>query len=172
MSFKQVNINEETFCKVQELSKYYGVKMYQLLDTYISFFDENRDIVTADFFQKLEEEAEEKVEKLKYKISRNFETILKKEINRLIGFIKVQDRNFEDFKRELSYKIDKGVDKESHPLFLQYEFVIFILKKILSYHGVKDDKSIYKEIQKYLEEKDLNYFKKAEQKIEAQKLLL
>lgn len=121
MKFRQVNVDEETFDKIEKLSKLSGTKKYLFIKGLVLLFEKNRPLINADFFQKSSEEHQ-------YKIEAHLEKIIaqemKKETNRLIGFIRTQDKYLSDMKRDLMFKIDPDRSGEYHPLFAYFDFVL------------------------------------------------
>lgn len=168
MIFKQINVTVDTFEKIKSLSAHYNVKIYELLDTYISFFEQNKDVVNADFFQKSEDKGSDK---LRLKISNDLKKIISSEINRLIGFLKVQDKFMNEFKRDVMFKFSNPEEEESHPLFMEYDYIITTLKEILRKKGVDEDEILI-HIKEIYSEEHINFYKESEQKILAKKLFV
>lgn len=141
-TYKTFKIEESTLSELNTLSFNLDIKKNELIKGMIRFFKSNQTLITADFFQKSNDKttSEEYFEKL-------FARQMKKEINRLIGFLKVQDKNLELFREHLFHKLDNKQGQEFHPLFAYQDYVLNKIEQYLESQGqtFKDiNKSIFK----------------------------
>lgn len=171
MSFKQINVKLYTSKKVKKLSKKFDIKIYELIDVIVSFFYENQNIINADFFQKSNSLGSEE---FKYKLDKRLETIIKREINRLIGFIKVQDKFMKSMKKDILFTTinNEEFKLDYHPLFNDYEYQIYIYKKILGDFGIKTENEILEYIEKNQGSSVLNDFLESYEKTKQKKIVL
>lgn len=127
--YKTVNVDLETFRLIDEMSKSFGIKKLLLIKTIIIFFSQNKSLINADFFKKSEFT---NLKEIDDKFERMFSIISKKETNRLISFIKVQDKYMQDMKRDILYKLNPDMDSEWNPLFEHYDFILKYFDLFLS----------------------------------------
>lgn len=167
--YKQVNVKPDTFKKIKVLADKYDVPIYKFLGTIVQFFDQNRTIVNADFFQKSDEEVETK---LVSKLEKSIQNIVRKEVNRMIGFLKVQDEYMKTIKKDIIYSFSNGEITNYHPLFIEYEYVINIYKDILLKNGFNKDIEVYEFIRDEFGIEALNNFLESEEKIKEKKMFL
>lgn len=166
--FKSVNVKPSTKEKIKLLSDRYDLKLVDFMDTIVDFFYENKTIVNADFFKK----SEKGNDKLLSKLDRSFERIARKESNRIIGFLKVQDKYMKSMKKDIIYTFSEGEIEDYHPLFIDYNFLISIYKEILYSKGLVNDSKILEYILKELGKEEFDNFIESEEKIKEKKLFI
>lgn len=140
MAFKQINVDAETFEKINEISNLFQIKKYVAVKKIVDFFSENISIVDEKFFaseQKNLEAIDDKLEKM-------FKSILQSEVNRIISFIKVQDKFMANMKRDLVKLVDSDHSKTDSPLFHYYDIIfeycqLFLEKNNLSFNDVYEE---------------------------------
>ncbi|WOC53089.1 hypothetical protein BPO_p0006 (plasmid) [Bergeyella porcorum] len=140
MAFKQINVDAETFEKINEISNLFQIKKYVAVKKIVEFFSENISIVDEKFFaseQKNLDAIDDKLEKM-------FKSILQSEVNRIISFIKVQDKFMANMKRDLVKLVDSDHSKTDSPLFYYYDIVfeyceLFLEKNNLSFNDVYEE---------------------------------
>jgi hypothetical protein len=173
MVYKTINVDVDTFKKVTELSKYYKVSKYQLLATCIDFFDANKKVIDPDFFQKANEKSQEE---LQNNLSKSIKKNLSSDFNRVISFLKVQDKNmeryFKELKREILYKLDDSDELEYHPFFIDYDYIIDVLMKILREKGINNNDDILVEIKKILGQEEANTYMDSFKKVSNKKMII
>lgn len=159
--------------KAKVLTQIYGVKMAELFAEMVCFFDENREF----FNPKKEDDTTEKVtDLLEQKITKN----MTKQVNRLIGFTKVQDELLREIQQEIRHSTKQILFKmipkdeqdflEYNPLFDDFENVIFIQKKMLEKKGISS-KEMEAEIKKELGENTLKKYQESSEKIRIKNFL-
>lgn len=168
MSFKQLNVKEDTFVTAKDLSGKYEVPMYLFIGNIVSFFEENETMFNADFFKKSKRSENNIIEKF----SLNFKKIIREEVNRLIGFLKVQDKFMKTMKKDIIYSISDGDIENYHPLFIEYNFIIDTYKDILMSKGFLKDSDVYEFILKNQGKVAFDNFIESEQKIKEKKLFI
>lgn len=169
MKYSTIAITRESHQKIKKLSEKYDIPMIDLMTKIIDFFDENKSLVNADFFQKSEENSDEK---LNNKLLAGVEKSLKKEVNRLISFIKVQDRFLKIMKKDILYKLSDFETDEYNPLFQEYEYLISILKELLKYKEIENDIQIHSNIELLLGKETLRFYQESEQKVLAKRIYI
>lgn len=93
----------------------------------IRFFQSNKTLITADFFEKKSKNKiitkdrktiKSSVENFQKEIEENIQKLVQKETNRVISFLKVQDKFLLDMKEDFYSKLNKDSQEENfHPLF-------------------------------------------------------
>ena len=138
-SFKSIKIDLETFKELDRLCDRIGETKSNFIRGMIRFFQSNKSLITADFFEKksknkiitkdrktiklsiesFQKEIEENIQKLVQKeIEENIQKLVQKETNRVISFLKVQDKFLLDMKEDFYSKLNKDNQEENfHPLF-------------------------------------------------------
>ena len=168
MIFKQVNVSKDTQSLAKDLAKKYDVPMYLFLDTIVQFFDENKTIVNADFFTK----SEKGKSKLSDKIGGDLKKMVSKETNRVIGFLKVQDKFMKAMKKDIIYSFSDGEIDNYHPLFMDYNYLIDTYKDILIDKNILNEADLYDYIMKNLGKDIFDNFIECEQRIKEKKIFL
>ena len=93
----------------------------------VRFFQSNKALITADFFEKKSKNKiitkdrktiKSSVENFQKEIEENIQKLVQKETNRVISFLKVQDKFLLDMKEDFYSKLNKDNQEEDfHPLF-------------------------------------------------------
>ena len=127
--------------KLKYISSEYGMKIYECLDFMVNYFYENKEN-GKEFFKV--EKGTEADEVLLKKIN----NLLTKQTNRVIGFIKNQDKDIEtiyqeirDSEKRLLFKMMPLEEQqlfEAHPLFDDYQEIIDILQELIKIKGCQD----------------------------------
>ena len=86
---------------------------------------------------------------------------MRAEINRLIGFIKVQDEFMSKMKNDIMFKLDKEDNPEYHPLFDDYDRMIKYIFKVLEKRNITEN-TIKDDIEKILGKDKLKSFLESE----------
>ena len=86
---------------------------------------------------------------------------MRAEINRLIGFIKVQDEFMSKMKNDIMFKLDKEDNPEYHPLFDDYDRMIEYIYKVLEKKNITEN-TIKDDIEKILGKDKLKSFLESE----------
>lgn len=86
---------------------------------------------------------------------------MRAEINRLIGFIKVQDEFMSKMKNDIMFKLDKEDNPEYHPLFDDYDRMIEYIFKVLKKRNITEN-TIKNDIEKILGKDKLKSFLESE----------
>lgn len=159
--------------KAKELAQIYRLRMYELFGAMVSFFDENREFLNP---KNQGEKSENVTDLLEQKINKN----MTKQVNRLIGFTKVQDELLREIQQEIRYSTKQILFKmipkdeqdflEYNPLFDDFENVIFIQKKMLEKKGISS-KEMEAEIKKELGENTLKKYQESSEKIRIKNFL-
>lgn len=102
--FKPVSIDEETFEMLNEFCNVTGYSKSNFIKGMVRYFKSNKPLITADFFEKKSEKTNKETF---LSAKENFEIIvdrqMKKQINRVIAFLKVQDKNLLEFKENVFF---------------------------------------------------------------------
>lgn len=173
MKISTISIQKEDGEKARLLAEYHKVKMYELFSFMIDFFEQNKEILTPE---NLSEQETKMVDLLEQKITKN----MTKQVNRLIGFTKVQDELLRDIQQEIRHSTKQILFKmipkdeqdflEYNPLFDDFENVIFIQKKMLEKKGIFS-KEMEAEIKKELGENTLKKYQESSEKIRIKNFL-
>lgn len=169
MNTKIVNVSKNTFEKIAELSKFYDITRIKLLEKYIDFLYENKENISKDFFNNDDEKG-----KKDFDILKPIDKKITKEINRIIGFLRIQDKymevKFAELKREILYNIKDNTEDEFHPFFIDYDFIISVYNAVLEKNLITEEK-LHQEIKQLYNEQDLNIFKESLKKVSSKKFI-
>ena len=139
-SFKSIRIDLETFKNLDRLCDRIGETKSNFIRGMVRFFQSNTPLITADFFEKKSKNKiitkdrktiKSSVESFQKEIEENIQKLVQKETNRVISFLKVQDKFLLDMKEDFYSKLNKDSQEEdSHPLF---DHMDLVLKNIEEY---------------------------------------
>ena len=123
------------------------------------FFQCKTPLITADFFEKKSKNKiitkdrktiKSSVESFQKEIEENIQKLVQKETNRVISFLKVQDKFLLDMKEDFYSKLNKDSQEEdSHPLF---DHMDLVLKNIEEYLQAKNGET-FEDVFEFLKEK-------------------
>ena len=126
-SFKSIKIDLETFKELDRLCDRIGETKSNFIRGMVRFFQSNKTLITADFFEKKSKNKiitkdrktiKSSVESFQKEIEENIQKLVQKETNRVISFLKVQDKFLLDMKEDFYSKLNKDNQEEDfHPLF-------------------------------------------------------
>ena len=126
-SFKSIKIDLETFKELDRLCDRIGETKSNFIRGMVRFFQSNKALITADFFEKKSKNKiitkdritiKLSVENFQKEIEENIQKLVQKETNRVISFLKVQDKFLLDMKEDFYSKLNKDSQEENfHPLF-------------------------------------------------------
>lgn len=126
-SFKSIKIDLETFKELDRLCDRIGETKSNFIRGMVRFFQSNKALITADFFEKKSKNKiitkdrktiKSSVENFQKEIEENIQKLVQKETNRVISFLKVQDKFLLDMKEDFYSKLNKDNQEEDfHPLF-------------------------------------------------------
>ena len=126
-SFKSIKIDLETFKELDRLCDRIGETKSNFIRGMVRFFQSNKALITADFFEKKSKNKiitkdrktiKSSVESFQKEIEENIQKLVQKETNRVISFLKVQDKFLLDMKEDFYSKLNKDNQEEDfHPLF-------------------------------------------------------
>ena len=126
-SFKSIKIDLETFKELDRLCDRIGETKSNFIRGMVRFFQSNKSLITADFFEKKSKNKiitkdrktiKSSVESFQKEIEENIQKLVQKETNRVISFLKVQDKFLLDMKEDFYSKLNKDSQEENfHPLF-------------------------------------------------------
>ena len=126
-SFKSIKIDLETFKELDRHCDRIGETKSNFIRGMVRFFQSNKALITADFFEKKSKNKiitkdrktiKSSVENFQKEIEENIQKLVQKETNRVISFLKVQDKFLLDMKEDFYSKLNKDNQEEDfHPLF-------------------------------------------------------
>ena len=126
-SLKSIKIDLETFKELDRLCDRIGETKSNFIRGMVRFFQSNKSLITADFFEKKSKNKiitkdrktiKSSVESFQKEIEENIQKLVQKETNRVISFLKVQDKFLLDMKEDFYSKLNKDSQEENfHPLF-------------------------------------------------------
>lgn len=158
-SFKSIRIDLETFKNLDRLCDRIGETKSNFIRGMVRFFQSNTPLITADFFEKKSKNKiitkdrktiKSSVESFQKEIEENIQKLVQKETNRVISFLKVQDKFLLDMKEDFYSKLNKDSQEEdSHPLF---DHMDLVLKNIEEYLQAKNGES-FEDVFEFLKEK-------------------
>ena len=158
-SFKSIRIDLETFKNLDRLCDRIGETKSNFIRGMVRFFQGNRPLITADFFEKKSKNKiitkdrktiKSSVESFQKEIEENIQKLVQKETNRVISFLKVQDKFLLDMKEDFYSKLNKDSQEEdSHPLF---DHMDLVLKNIEEYLQAKNGET-FEDVFEFLKEK-------------------
>lgn len=133
--YKTINVEIETFEELHKLCSTIGVKKSNFIRGLLQFIKSNQSLITADFFQKSDKEKSESFFSMNEKLEKMISKEMKKEANRIISFLKVQDKFMMDMKMDFYHKLDKNNLGEYHPLFRHTDLVLQDIEDYLNSKG-------------------------------------
>ena len=158
-SFKSIKIDLETFKELDRLCDRIGETKSNFIRGMVRFFQSNTPLITADFFEKKSKNKiitkdrktiKSSVESFQKEIEENIQKLVQKETNRVISFLKVQDKFLLDMKEDFYSKLNKDSQEEdSHPLF---DHMDLVLKNIEEYLQAKNGET-FEDVFEFLKEK-------------------
>ena len=158
-SFKSIRIDLETFKNLDRLCDRIGETKSNFIRGMVRFFQSNTPLITADFFEKKSKNKiitkdrktiKLSVENFQKEIEENIQKLVQKETNRVISFLKVQDKFLLDMKEDFYSKLNKDSQEEdSHPLF---DHMDLVLKNIEEYLQAKNGET-FEDVFEFLKEK-------------------
>ena len=159
-SFKSIKIDLETFEELDRLCDRIGETKSNFIRGMVRFFQSNKTLITADFFFKKKSKnkiitkdrktIKSSVESFQKEIEKNIQKLVQKETNRVISFLKVQDKFLLDMKEDFYSKLNKDSQEENfHPLFNHMDLV---LKNIEEYLQAKNGET-FEDVFEFLKEK-------------------
>ncbi len=158
-SFKSIRIDLETFKNLDRLCDRIGETKSNFIRGMVRFFQSNTPLITADFFEKKSKNKiitkdrktiKSSVESFQKEIEENIQKLVQKETNRVISFLKVQDKFLLDMKEDFYSKLNKDSQEEdSHPLF---DHMDLVLKNIEEYLQAKNGET-FEDVFEFLKEK-------------------
>ena len=158
-SLKSIKIDLETFKNLDRLCDRIGETKSNFIRGMVRFFQSNKTLITADFFEKKSKNKiitkdrktiKSSVESFQKDIEKNIQKLVQKETNRVISFLKVQDKFLLDMKEDFYSKLNKDNQEEDfHPLFNHMDLV---LKNIEEYLQAKNGET-FEDVFEFLKEK-------------------
>ena len=158
-SFKSIRIDLETFKNLDRLCDRIGETKSNFIRGMGRFSQSNTPLITADFFEKKSKNKiitkdrktiKSSVESFQKEIEENIQKLVQKETNRVISFLKVQDKFLLDMKEDFYSKLNKDSQEEdSHPLF---DHMDLVLKNIEEYLQAKNGET-FEDVFEFLKEK-------------------
>ena len=158
-SLKSIKIDLETFKNLDRLCDRIGETKSNFIRGMVRFFQSNTPLITADFFEKKSKNKiitkdrktiKSSVESFQKDIEENIQKLVQKETNRVISFLKVQDKFLLDMKEDFYSKLNKDNQEEDfHPLFNHMDLV---LKNIEEYLQAKNGET-FEDVFEFLKEK-------------------
>lgn len=158
-SLKSIKIDLETFKELDRLCDRIGETKSNFIRGMVRFFQSNTPLITADFFEKKSKNKiitkdrktiKSSVESFQKEIEENIQKLVQKETNRVISFLKVQDKFLLDMKEDFYSKLNKDSQEENfHPLFNHMDLV---LKNIEEYLQAKNGET-FEDVFEFLKEK-------------------
>ena len=158
-SFKSIRIDLETFKNLDRLCDRIGETKSNFIRGMVRFFQSNTPLITADFFEKKSKNKiitkdrktiKSSVESFQKEIEENIQKLVQKETDRVISFLKVQDKFLLDMKEDFYSKLNKDSQEEdSHPLF---DHMDLVLKNIEEYLQAKNGET-FEDVFEFLKEK-------------------
>lgn len=158
-SLKSIKIDLETFKNLDRLCDRIGETKSNFIRGMVRFFQSNKTLITADFFEKKSKNKiitkdrktiKSSVESFQKDIEENIQKLVQKETNRVISFLKVQDKFLLDMKEDFYSKLNKDNQEEDfHPLFNHMDLV---LKNIEEYLQAKNGET-FEDVFEFLKEK-------------------
>lgn len=158
-SFKSIRIDLETFKNLDRLCDRIGETKSNFIRGMVRFFQSNTPLITADFFEKKSKNKiitkdrktiKSSVESFQKEIEENIQKLVQKETNRVISFLKVQDKFLLDMKEDFYSKLNKySQEEDSHPLF---DHMDLVLKNIEEYLQAKNGET-FEDVFEFLKEK-------------------
>jgi len=82
------------------------------------------------------------------------------------------ERYFKELKREILYKLDDSDELEYHPFFIDYDYIIDVLMKILREKGINNNDDILVEIKKILGQEEANTYMDSFNKVSNKKMII
>lgn len=158
-SLKSIKIDLETFKELDRLCDRIGETKSNFIRGMVRFFQSNTPLITADFFEKKSKNKiitkdrktiKSSVESFQKEIEENIQKLVQKETNRVISFLKVQDKFLLDMKEDFYSKLNKDSQEENfHPLF---NYMDLVLKNIEEYLQAKNGET-FEDVFEFLKEK-------------------
>lgn len=158
--FKPISIDIETFNELDKFCSNTGIKKSNFIRGMLLFIKSNQSLITADFFQKSETKKKETFLSLNENLEKIISKQMKKEANRIISFLKVQDKFMLDMKEDFYHKLDKDGVGEYHPLFRHTDLVLQNIEDYLQSNGESLD-SVYQFLKEKVGEDKAEYFSRS-----------
>lgn len=152
-----IKINPQTHKKLKLIAQKEGITVNDLIILLTNFLTKNPSLILdLKSGSSLKFETDVVTEFMK----RN-NRFMRAEINRLIGFIKVQDEFMSKMKNDIMFKLDKEDNPEYHPLFDDYDRMIKYIFKVLEKRNITEN-TIKDDIEKILGKDKLKSFLESE----------
>lgn len=158
--FKTINVEADVFKELNNLCFNLGIKKSNFIRGMILFIKSNQSLITADFFQKSETKKKATFLSLNENLEKIISKQMKKEANRIISFLKVQDKFMMDMKEDFYHKLDKDGVGEYHPLFRHTDLVLQNIEDYLQSNGESLD-SVYQFLKEKVGEDKAEYFSRS-----------
>ncbi len=157
IEFHSVKVDTETYKLVKYLSKKFDVSAKDVLSIAVNFLSKNPSLIVEKKKDNNFTFETDILADLTTKMTKSTRT----EINRLIGFIKVQDEFLSKMKNDLMFKLDKEDNPEYHPLFGDYDTMLKYIYYVLEKRGITE-KNIKDDISKIMGKDKLHLFLQSE----------
>ena len=152
-----IKINPQTHKKLKLIAQKEGITVNDLIILLTNFLTKNPSLILD---LKSESSLKFETDVVTEFMKRN-NRFMRAEINRLIGFIKVQDEFMSKMKNDIMFKLDKEDNPEYHPLFDDYDRMIEYIFKVLEKRNITEN-TIKNDIEKILGKDKLKSFLESE----------